>query len=137
MSCCPFCYVLSWVLLLVDAVHGLIWQKSGQQTKCSAEGVQQLSMLECKSISVKCSYTFQYESILICYCYVFFYSPIAFFSGLGVALSVVDDSTSSLVGVAISASLLPPAGEIIILLLCIYPTIIDLLIPPILHISSH
>lgn len=35
--------------------------------------------------------------------------PIAFFSGIGVALSVLDDSTSSLVGVAISASLLPPA----------------------------
>ena len=35
--------------------------------------------------------------------------PIAFFSGLGVAVSVLDDSTSSLVGVAISASLLPPA----------------------------
>ena len=35
--------------------------------------------------------------------------PIAFFSGLGVALSVLDDHTSSLVGVAISASLLPPA----------------------------
>ena len=35
---------------------------------------------------------------------------IAFFSGLGVALSVIDDQTSSLVGVAISASLLPPAG---------------------------
>jgi len=35
--------------------------------------------------------------------------PIAFFSGLGVALSVLDDKTSSLVGVAISASLLPPA----------------------------
>ncbi|KAL7529526.1 hypothetical protein ACHAXR_003014 [Thalassiosira sp. AJA248-18] len=35
--------------------------------------------------------------------------PIAFFSGLGVALSVLDDQTSSLVGVAISASLLPPA----------------------------
>ena len=37
--------------------------------------------------------------------------PIAFFSGLGVALSVLEDQTSSLVGVAISASLLPPAGE--------------------------
>lgn len=37
--------------------------------------------------------------------------PIAFFSGLGVALSVLDDQTSSLVGVAISASLLPPAGK--------------------------
>lgn len=37
--------------------------------------------------------------------------PIAFFSGLGVAVSVLDDSTSSLVGVAISASLLPPAGK--------------------------
>ena len=36
--------------------------------------------------------------------------PIAFFSGMGVALSVLDDQTSSLVGVAISASLLPPAG---------------------------
>mmetsp|Transcript_26376 Transcript_26376/g.62799 ORF Transcript_26376/g.62799 Transcript_26376/m.62799 type:complete len:206 (+) Transcript_26376:809-1426(+) len=35
--------------------------------------------------------------------------PIAFFSGLGVAVSVLDDSASSLVGVAISASLLPPA----------------------------
>lgn len=35
--------------------------------------------------------------------------PIAFFSGLGVALSILDDQTSSLVGVAISASLLPPA----------------------------
>ena len=35
--------------------------------------------------------------------------PIAFFSGVGVSLSVLDDSTSSLVGVAISASLLPPA----------------------------
>ena len=37
--------------------------------------------------------------------------PIAFFSGLGVAVSVLDDQTSSLVGVAISASLLPPAGK--------------------------
>ena len=37
--------------------------------------------------------------------------PIAFFSGLGVALSVLDDQTSSLVGVAISATLLPPAGK--------------------------
>lgn len=35
--------------------------------------------------------------------------PIAFFSGLGVAVSVLDEQTSSLVGVAISASLLPPA----------------------------
>ncbi|KAL9179911.1 hypothetical protein ACHAXT_007881 [Thalassiosira profunda] len=35
--------------------------------------------------------------------------PIAFFSGFGVALSVLDDQTGSLVGVAISASLLPPA----------------------------
>ena len=35
--------------------------------------------------------------------------PIAFFSGLGVAMSVLDDQTGSLVGVAISASLLPPA----------------------------
>ncbi len=37
--------------------------------------------------------------------------PIAFFSGMGVALSVLDDNASSLVGVAISASLLPPAGK--------------------------
>ena len=37
--------------------------------------------------------------------------PITFFSGLGVAVSVLDDQTSSLVGVAISASLLPPAGK--------------------------
>ena len=44
--------------------------------------------------------------------------PIAFFSGLGVALSVIDEQTSSLVGVAISASLLPPAGKIIIS--CVY-----------------
>ena len=35
--------------------------------------------------------------------------PTAFASGLGVAVSVLDDQTSSLVGVAISASLLPPA----------------------------
>ncbi|GAX11374.1 hypothetical protein FisN_22Lh044 [Fistulifera solaris] len=35
--------------------------------------------------------------------------PVAFFSGLGVAVSLLDDNTSSLVGVAISASLLPPA----------------------------
>jgi uncharacterized membrane protein len=35
--------------------------------------------------------------------------PIAFFSGLGVAVSMLDDSTSLLVGVAISALLLPPA----------------------------
>mmetsp|Transcript_23729 Transcript_23729/g.36648 ORF Transcript_23729/g.36648 Transcript_23729/m.36648 type:complete len:470 (-) Transcript_23729:264-1673(-) len=35
--------------------------------------------------------------------------PVAFFSGLGVAISVLDEQTSSLVGVAISASLLPPA----------------------------
>lgn len=37
--------------------------------------------------------------------------PIAFFSGLGVAVSLLDDQTSSLVGVAISASLLPPAVD--------------------------
>lgn len=35
--------------------------------------------------------------------------PVAFFSGLGVAVAVMDDQMSSLVGVAISASLLPPA----------------------------
>lgn len=35
--------------------------------------------------------------------------PIAFFSGLGVAVSLLDQQTASLVGVAISASLLPPA----------------------------
>ena len=37
----------------------------------------------------------------------FFYValPVAFFSGLGVAVSVLDNQTSSLVGVAISASL--------------------------------
>jgi len=35
--------------------------------------------------------------------------PVAFFSGLGVAVSVLDEQMSSLVGVAISASLLPPA----------------------------
>ena len=34
---------------------------------------------------------------------------VAFFSGLGVAVSLLDDQTNSLVGVAISASLLPPA----------------------------
>ena len=45
-----------------------------------------------------------------------FSNRIAFFSGLGVALSVIDDQTSSLVGVAISASLLPPAGKILMLL---------------------
>lgn len=35
--------------------------------------------------------------------------PVAFFSGLGVAVGLLDENTSSLVGVAISASLLPPA----------------------------
>ena len=35
--------------------------------------------------------------------------PVAFFSGIGVAVSLLDDQASSLVGVAISASLLPPA----------------------------
>ena len=35
--------------------------------------------------------------------------PIAFVSGLGVAVSLLDDQAASLVGVAISASLLPPA----------------------------
>jgi uncharacterized membrane protein len=35
--------------------------------------------------------------------------PVAFFSGLGVAVSLLDSQTASLVGVAISASLLPPA----------------------------
>jgi uncharacterized hydrophobic protein (TIGR00271 family) len=35
--------------------------------------------------------------------------PVAFFSGLGVAVSLLDDQMASLVGVAISASLLPPA----------------------------
>lgn len=35
--------------------------------------------------------------------------PIAFFSGLGVAVSLLDEQVNSLVGVAISASLLPPA----------------------------
>mmetsp|Transcript_11091 Transcript_11091/g.12692 ORF Transcript_11091/g.12692 Transcript_11091/m.12692 type:complete len:617 (+) Transcript_11091:99-1949(+) len=34
--------------------------------------------------------------------------PVAFFSGIGVALSVLGNNTTSLVGVAISASLLPP-----------------------------
>lgn len=37
--------------------------------------------------------------------------PVAFFSGLGVAVSVLDQQVSSLVGVAISASLLPPAVD--------------------------
>ena len=35
--------------------------------------------------------------------------PVAFFSGVGVAVSLLDEQTNSLVGVAISASLLPPA----------------------------
>jgi uncharacterized membrane protein len=39
--------------------------------------------------------------------------PIAFFSGLGVAVGILDDQTNSLVGVAISASLLPPAVRIV------------------------
>ena len=34
---------------------------------------------------------------------------VAFFSGLGVAVSLLDEQVNSLVGVAISASLLPPA----------------------------
>ena len=35
--------------------------------------------------------------------------PVAFFSGLAVGVSLLDDHTSSMVGAAISASLLPPA----------------------------
>ena len=35
--------------------------------------------------------------------------PVAFFSGIGVAVGLLDEQTNSLVGVAISASLLPPA----------------------------
>ena len=40
-----------------------------------------------------------------------FYSgiTIAFLTGMGVALTVLDDTTSKLVGVAISASIIPPA----------------------------
>jgi uncharacterized hydrophobic protein (TIGR00271 family) len=37
--------------------------------------------------------------------------PVAFFSGLGVAVSILDEQTASLVGVAISASLLPPVVD--------------------------
>jgi uncharacterized membrane protein len=37
--------------------------------------------------------------------------PVAFFSGLGVAVSILDEQTASLVGVAISALLLPPAVD--------------------------
>jgi uncharacterized membrane protein len=51
--------------------------------------------------------------------------PVAFFSGLGVAVSLLDDQTSSLVGVAISASLLPPAvnaGMILVAFLAYDPT---------------
>ena len=44
--------------------------------------------------------------------------PVAFFSGLGVAVSLLDEQTSSLVGVAISASLLPPAVNAGILWVC-------------------
>jgi len=44
--------------------------------------------------------------------------PVAFFSGLGVAVSLLDEQTSSLVGVAISASLLPPAVNAGILWIC-------------------
>mmetsp|Transcript_28655 Transcript_28655/g.51879 ORF Transcript_28655/g.51879 Transcript_28655/m.51879 type:complete len:90 (-) Transcript_28655:175-444(-) len=35
--------------------------------------------------------------------------PVAFYSGIGVAVSLFDDQMASLLGVAISASLLPPA----------------------------
>jgi uncharacterized membrane protein len=37
--------------------------------------------------------------------------PVSFFSGLGVAVSILDEQTASLIGVAISASLLPPAVD--------------------------
>mmetsp|Transcript_28893 Transcript_28893/g.35587 ORF Transcript_28893/g.35587 Transcript_28893/m.35587 type:complete len:260 (+) Transcript_28893:1210-1989(+) len=42
--------------------------------------------------------------------------PVAFSSGIGVALSVLGNNTTSLVGVAISASLLPPAVNVGVLL---------------------
>ena len=45
---------------------------------------------------------------------------IAMPSGVGVALSVLGGNTGSLVGVAISASLLPPAVNAVSMLICIY-----------------
>jgi len=51
----------------------------------------------------------------------YFGIPIAFASGMGVAVSVLDEQTASLVGVAISASLLPPAVNAGMLwVLCLY-----------------
>jgi len=49
--------------------------------------------------------------------------PIAFFSGLGVAVGLLDSQTNSLVGVAISASLLPPAvnAGMLFILTAFYP----------------
>lgn len=46
--------------------------------------------------------------------------PIAFFSGMGVAVGLLDSQTNSLVGVAISASLLPPAVNCGMLWVCFW-----------------
>lgn len=56
--------------------------------------------------------------------------PVAFLSGLGVAVSLLDEQTSSLVGVAISASLLPPAVNAGILWVCHAFVVHSGVIPP-------
>ena len=57
--------------------------------------------------------------------------PVAFFSGLGVAVSLLDNQTASLVGVAISASLLPPAVDSGILWIAHFYQEADILFEPV------
>jgi uncharacterized membrane protein len=55
--------------------------------------------------------------------------PVAFFSGLGVAVSILDEQTASLVGVAISASLLPPAVDAgVSIMKCILESVFGLIL---------
>ena len=127
-------YVLYSASSLVSLALGLSWPKVGQQMRCLAAERGKLSYVvsllvsrSCWCVSTGyCNILFDSERVwsyanktihelrsnlhqhLQLVTWITSYSE-AFFSGLGVALSILDDQTSSLVGVAISASLLPPA----------------------------
>lgn len=59
-----------------------------------------------RASSFVCSASFMASNLTLT---PYLWFTVAFFSGLGVAVSLLDEQTNSLVGVAISASLLPPA----------------------------
>ena len=126
-------YVLYSASSLASLALGLSWPKVGRRMRCLAAERGKLSyvvsLLVSRSWFVSNDYCIiLFDSEQVCsyanktihelrsnlhqhlqlVTWITSYSE-AFFSGLGVALSVLDDQTSSLVGVAISASLLPPA----------------------------